>query len=74
MAANRIKGARAAVYLGGPRDILTLSRMHNDANILSLGSKFLTSGEASEAALAWLQTPFSGEERHLRRIGELDTQ
>ena len=72
MAANRVKGARAAVYVGGPRDIFTLSRMHNDANILSLGSRFLTSGEAKEAALAWLMTEFSGEERHVRRIQKLD--
>ena len=72
MAANRVKGARAALYTGGPRDILTLSRMHNDANILSLGSRFLTPGEAKEAALAWLMTDFSGEERHVRRIAKLD--
>jgi ribose 5-phosphate isomerase B len=72
MAANRVRGARAAVYVGGPRDILTLSRMHNDANILSLGSKFLIPGEAKEAVVLWLNTPFSGEERHARRIAQLD--
>lgn len=72
MAANRVRGARAAVYVGGPRDILALSRMHNDANILSLGAKFLTAGEAKEAAVAWLMTNFSGEERHARRIQKLD--
>lgn len=72
MAANRVRGARAAVYVGGPKDILSLSRMHNDANILSLGTRFLSPGEAKEAVLAWLQTPFSGEERHIRRIKKLD--
>lgn len=72
IAANRLKGARAVVYTGGSKDILTLSRMHNDANILSLGAKFLTPGEAKEATVAWLQTPFSAEERHVRRIEKLD--
>jgi ribose 5-phosphate isomerase B len=72
MTANRIKGVRAAVYNGGSKDIFALSRLHNDANVLSLGTKFLSQGEANEAALAWLQTPFSGEERHVRRIQKLD--
>jgi ribose 5-phosphate isomerase B len=72
MVCNRLKGVRAALYTGGPREILTLSRMHNDANVLSLGAKFLSQGEACEAALLWLQTPFSQEERHVRRIQKLD--
>lgn len=69
---NRIKGVRAAVYTGGSHDIITLSRAHNDANVLSLGAKFLSPEQACEAALLWLQTPFSGEERHARRIQKLD--
>lgn len=73
MAANRVKGVRAAVYYGGPEEILTLSRQHNNANILSLGAKFLTDEAAEQAVLLWLRYDFSGEERHARRTAKLDT-
>ena len=66
--ANRIKGIRAVVYYGGKEEIIKLSREHNDANVLSLGARFLSEDEAKEAIELWLRTPFSGEERHLRRI------
>ncbi len=72
MAANRVQGARAAVFYGGPEEIVTLSREHNDANVLSLGAKFLTIEEAQAAVALWLATPFSQGERHLRRITKLD--
>lgn len=72
MAANRVAGARAAEYYGGNLDIVRLSREHNNANILSLGARFLTAKEAEQAVLLWLTTPFSGEERHTRRIEKLD--
>lgn len=72
VAANRVKGARAAVYYGGPEEVLTLSRQHNNANILSLGAKFLTTEAAVVAVLAWLEAEFAGDERHLRRIAKLD--
>lgn len=68
MAANRIDGVRAAVYYGGPTDIITLSRQHNDANILSLGARFVSEAEALAVVKLWLETPFSNEERHKRRI------
>ncbi|HVV39018.1 MAG TPA: RpiB/LacA/LacB family sugar-phosphate isomerase [Candidatus Paceibacterota bacterium] len=71
MAANRTPGARAAVFYGGPDDILTLSRQHNDANILSLGARFVSIEQAKQAVALWLATPFSGEERHVRRIQKL---
>ena len=45
MAANRVKGVRAAVFYNGPDDIIKLSRQHNDANILSLGARFMTDKE-----------------------------
>lgn len=72
VAANRVRGIRAAVYYGGNEDILTLSREHNDANILSLGARFLSPEEAKRAVERWLGTHFSQEERHARRIAKLD--
>lgn len=71
MAANRIGGIRATVYYGGPTDILKLSREHNNANVLSLGARFLSKEEAEKAVTLWLATPFSGEEHHVRRIAKL---
>lgn len=76
MFANRFNGIRAAVYYGGAdfvdeRDglgVLALSRFHNDANVLSLGARFLTNEEAEEAVEAWLGYEFSGEEKYMRRI------
>lgn len=70
--ANRVKGVRAAVYYGGPFDIAVLSREHNDANILSLGARFVEEEEAREVIRVWLETAFSGAEKHARRIAKLD--
>jgi ribose 5-phosphate isomerase B len=52
--------------------IIELSRLHNDANILSLGAKFMDENEAKAAVKLWLETPFSGEARHVRRIEEME--
>ena len=72
MVCNRFKGVRAAVYYGGNLEILPLSREHNNANVLSLGARFLSPEEAKTAALTWLNAAYSAEERHARRIGKLD--
>ncbi len=72
MDANRIIGVRAAVYNGGDLEIVRLARQHNDANILSLGAGFLTEEQAWDAVKIFLETPFSGDERHERRIAKLD--
>lgn len=69
--ANREPGIRAAVYYGGPLDIIKLSREHNNANILSFGARFMTQAEAETALALWLATPFSGDERHVRRIAKI---
>ena len=58
------------MYYGVSLDIVKLSRSHNDANILSLGARFLTGKEAKEAVRLWLETPFEGG-RHERRISKI---
>lgn len=72
MCANRIKHVRSAVFYGGSDEILKLSREHNNANILSLGARFVDEDVAKRAVKLWLETPFSGEDRHIRRIAKLD--
>ena len=72
MAANRINGVRATVYYGGNQEIVTLSREHNDANVLSLGARFLSLDEAKNAIRLWLQTNPSIEEKYHRRNSKLD--
>ena len=71
--ANKIKGIRAALYYGDKLDIVKLSRTHNDANILSLGARFLTKKEAMEAVKLWLTTDFSSESRHVRRVKKVNS-
>lgn len=70
MVANRIGGIRATVYYGGSADILLLSREHNAANILSIGAHFVSIEDTIDAVRVWLETPFSGEERHVRRLSK----
>ena len=69
--ANKVKGIRAALYYGKDIKIVRLSRTHNNTNILSLGAKFLTKEEAIKAVNIWLETDFSSEPRHLRRIKKI---
>lgn len=83
MAANRFNGVRAAVYYGATGlqtdqsgmslDMLSSIRGHNDSNVLSLGARFLSENDAKRAVQAWIEAPFTGDERHVRRIGNLDT-
>jgi ribose 5-phosphate isomerase B len=87
MVANKFPNVRAAVYFGCncendsscqcgsckcSLDTVKLSREHNDANVLSLGARFLSLDEAKDAVKQWLETPFSGEERHIRRITNIE--
>jgi ribose 5-phosphate isomerase B len=70
--ANRVRGVRAVVFYGSRLEIVPLAREHNDANVLSLGARFIDEGEAIEAVKLFLSTTFSGDERHVRRIEKLD--
>lgn len=72
MVANRVKGVRAAVVYNFNDEIIRLSREHNDANVLSLAARFITEDEAKEAVKFWLETEFSNDERHKRRIEKID--
>jgi len=71
MAANRIKGCRAAVFYNGPTEIVKLSREHNNANLLSLGARFMSQVEIINVIDLWLEESFAGG-RHTRRIKKLD--
>ena len=81
MCANRVSGVRAAVFYGEPQreqtdangtslGMVASMRAHNDANILSLGARFLSDDDAYAAALKFLATPFSLAERHVRRLAK----
>ena len=68
--ANKIKGVRCA--LCGDCYSAELTRRHNDANILALGARVVGEGLALKIVDTFLDTPFSGDERHLRRIRKIE--
>lgn len=70
MCANRLDGARAAVYHGGNLDIVKFARAHNNANILSLGARYVSEEEAMYAVRIFIDTAFTGEARHIRRLNK----
>ncbi len=72
--ANKLPHVRAALCYGGEKaeEIVRLSREHNNANVLSLGARFLSDDQALELVLLWLNTPFSGDARHVRRLHEIE--
>lgn len=72
MLANRYPGVRAAVYYGGQPEIISLSRAHNDANILSVGARFVTEAELMEAAKVWLRTAPLMDQKYLRRNQKIE--
>ena len=72
MVANKFPHVRSAVYYGGNLEIVKLAREHNNANILSLGARFVGLPEAKDAIKLFLETKFSGDERHVRRLNEFD--
>ncbi|MGH7156593.1 MAG: RpiB/LacA/LacB family sugar-phosphate isomerase [Candidatus Saccharimonadales bacterium] len=88
MVANRFKGVRCGVYYGpavvgriidangrvssSPYAIVKLTREHNNANMLSLAARFVSLGDMKQVIKLWLETPFSQEPRHARRVDKLD--
>jgi len=72
MVVNRFPGVHATVYYAPNLEIIRLAREHNDSNILSIGAGFINEIEAEEAVRLWLSTPFSGDERHVRRLEQAD--
>ena len=69
IAANKVKGIRAALVWNDSTALL--ARQHNDANIISIGARQHTDDEAKRFIDLFIAEPFSGEERHARRIAQL---
>jgi len=88
MTANHVRGVRCAVFYGpvvplrivdaegdesrDPYEIVKLSRKHNNANMLSLAARFVSLEDMKHVVKLWLETDFSGDERHQRRINKID--
>jgi ribose 5-phosphate isomerase B len=88
MAANRLKGVRCAVFYGpavvgriidangrvssSPYEIVRLSREHNNSNMLSLAARFVSVMDMKQVIKLWLETPYTEQPRHVRRIDKLD--
>ena len=66
IAANKVNGTRAALAYN--LDTAKLGRQHNDANVIGIGARMHSEEEALEMVRIFLATPFSGDERHARRI------
>lgn len=87
MVANKFHGVRCALFYApavphgatdisgatstDPYEMLRVTRKHNDSNMLSLSGRFLKEEEAKAAVQIFLETPFSNEERHVRRIQKI---
>lgn len=84
MAANKFNNVRATVYYGQGQcvvegldeeiqeSIIKISRADNNANVLSLGARFITEEEMKRAVADWLETPFKNTEKYKRRITKMD--
>ncbi len=69
MAANKVEGIRAALVWS--LDTAKLAREHNDANVISIGGRMHPEKFCLDLVDTFLATPFSGDERHVRRIGQI---
>ena len=70
--ANKVKGIRCALCADTVSARLT--REHNDANMLAMGAGIVGSNLALGILETFLNTPFSGEEKHVRRVGKIEQQ
>jgi ribose 5-phosphate isomerase B len=87
MVANKFKNVRCALFYAAvapvgeadvsgrkssdPFEMIRLTREHNNSNMLSIGARFITGEQAKVAVKNWLDTPFTNEERHVRRINKI---
>jgi ribose 5-phosphate isomerase B len=88
MAANRVPGVRAAVFYGSakpvkpvdftgresddPYEIVRLTRLHNNSNVLSFGARFVGLEEAQKVVKLWLETDFSEDPRYAHRLKRVE--
>jgi ribose 5-phosphate isomerase B len=72
MTANRYPHVRATVYYGGNEEIIKLSRQHNDANVLSLGARFIDEATAKKVIWDWLHEDFLADDKYERRNQKIE--
>ncbi|MCA9367313.1 RpiB/LacA/LacB family sugar-phosphate isomerase [Candidatus Kaiserbacteria bacterium] len=72
MLANRFPGVRATVLYSDNSDIVRLSREHNNANVLSIGARFLTIDDTKKHIWNWLHTTASTDKKYRRRNEKID--
>ena len=70
IAANRYEGIRAANCTNS--FMAEATREHNDANVITMGARVIGPGLATEIVKIFLETPFSNDERHIRRISQIE--
>jgi ribose 5-phosphate isomerase B len=70
VSANKVTGIRAAVI--HDMNIAQAARNDDDINVLALGADYISLEDAKKVVTVFLETPFSGEERHVRRIGKIE--
>lgn len=68
--ADKFKGLRSALVFN--KEVAVQSREHENSNSLVLAADWISPQEAKEITLVWLKTPFSGEERHVRRLKKIE--
>jgi ribose 5-phosphate isomerase B len=69
IAANKVTGARATLCWSA--EIAALARQHNNANVLSIPARFMSEEELVVILRTFLETPFSGDARHVRRLAQI---
>lgn len=73
MLANRFSKVRATIFYGGDTDIIKLSRAHNDANVLSIGARFVEIEEVKKCVQIWLSTSVLTDDKYRRRNQKIET-